>query len=82
MERLSSLCQARHDGQQQFALAVEGVDVFFFEVDFYAFFFQFADSNQAVDRISGEATNRLCDDEVDFIGHGMAVGGTLCPHLR
>ena len=51
------LCQARHDGEQQFALAVKGVDVLFFEVDFYAFFFQFADGNQAVDRVSGEAAD-------------------------
>lgn len=65
------LCQARHDGEQQFALAVKGVNVLLFKVDFYAFFFQLADSNQAVDRISGEAANRLCDDEVDFIGHGI-----------
>lgn len=65
------LCQARHDGEQQFALAVKGVDVLFFEVDFYAFFFQFADGNQAVNRVSGEAADRLCDDEVDFTGHGV-----------
>ena len=65
------LCQARHDGEQQFALAVKGVDVLFFEVDFYAFFFQFADGNQAVDRVSGEAADRFCDDEVDFAGHGI-----------
>lgn len=65
------LCQARHDGEQQFALAVKGVDVLFFEVDFYAFFFQLADGNQAVNRVSGEATDRLCDDEVDFTGHGI-----------
>ena len=65
------LCQARHDGEQQFALAVKGVDVLFFEVDFYAFFFQFADGNQAVNRVSGEAADRLRDDEVDFTGHGI-----------
>jgi hypothetical protein len=31
------LGKARHDGQQQFTLAVKGVDVLFFKVDFYAF---------------------------------------------
>ena len=65
------LCQARHDGEQQFALAVKGVDFLLFEVDFYAFFFQFADGNQTVNRVSGEAADRLCDDEVDFTGHGI-----------
>ena len=51
------LCQAGHNRQQQFALAVKGVDVLFFEVDFHAFFFQLADGNQAVDRVSGEAAD-------------------------
>lgn len=40
-------------------------------ISFYAFFFQLADGNQTVNRVSGEAADRLCDDEVDFTGHGI-----------
>ena len=47
------------------------LDILLLKVDFYAFFFQFADGNQAVDRVSGEAADRFCDDEVDFVGHGI-----------
>ena len=33
------LCQAGHDGDQQLALTIQGVDVLFFKVDLYTFFF-------------------------------------------
>lgn len=65
------LRKARHDGQQQFAFAVKGVDVFFFKIDLYAFFLQLADGDQAVDRISGKSADRFRDDEVHLAGHGI-----------
>ena len=51
------LGQGRHDGDQQLALAVQGVEVLLFKVDFYTFFFQLTDGNQTVDRVSGETAD-------------------------
>lgn len=65
------LGQRGHDGNEQFALAVEGPDVFLFKVDLHAMLLQLADGGQAVHRVSGKAAHRLGDDEVYFPGEGI-----------
>ena len=55
-----------HDRQHQFALAVEGPDVFLFKVDLNTLVLQPADGGQAVDRVSGKTADGLGDDEVNL----------------
>ena len=65
------LGKAGHDGYQQFALAVKGVDVLFFKEHLHMMLFQLSDGNQAVYRISCKSADRLGDDEVDFACQGI-----------
>lgn len=65
------LGKARHDGQQQLALSVKGVNVLLFKEYLNTFFLQLLDGNEAVNRVSCESADRFCDDEVDFAGHGI-----------
>ena len=58
------LGQAGHNGKEQLALAVEGVDPFFFKEALAAHLFQFADGDQAVDCISGKSAHRFGYDEI------------------
>ena len=51
------LRQRGHDGNQQFALAVQGVDVLLLEVDLHALLLQLADGHQAVYGIPGKAAD-------------------------
>ena len=51
-----------HNGDQQLSLGVQGVDVFFLEVDLHTFFLQFTDGGKAVHGISGETADALCDN--------------------
>ena len=53
------LCQAAHNGNQQFALAVEGVNIFFLKPNLATDLFQFANGGQAVNRVSGKTAYRL-----------------------
>ena len=65
------LRQARHNGEQQFTLAVEGVNVLLFKVDLDAFLFEFADGDEAIHGVSSESADGLCNDEVDFSRQGI-----------
>ena len=65
------LRQGGHNGNQQFPLAVQGVDVLLLEVDLHAFFLQFADGHQAVHRVPGKPADRFGHDEVDFSVQGI-----------
>ena len=69
IERLSS-GQGGHDGDQHFALAVEGIDVFFFKIDLNIMLLEGADIGEGIDRAS-QTGNGLCNDEVDFPGEGI-----------
>ncbi|MPN44451.1 hypothetical protein SDC9_192016 [bioreactor metagenome] len=66
------LRQRRHDRYEQFALAVQSVDVFFLKVYLDALFFEFTNGHQTVDRISCEAADAFCDDEVNFSDQRIA----------
>lgn len=58
-------------GEQQFTLAVEGVNVLLFKVDLDAFLFEFADGDEAIHGVSSESADGLCNDEVDFSRQGI-----------
>ena len=82
------LCKAGHDGNKQFALAVEGPDVLFLEIAFAASFFQPADGGKAVDRISGKAghafgnyqINLSCKGILDHLIEAVTVLGGGCAY--
>ena len=61
------LRQGGHDSQQQLTFAIECPDVFFFEVDLHAMFFEFPNGGQGVDCVSGKSANRLGDDQVNLV---------------
>ena len=65
------LSQTGHDGDEQFALGVEGHDVFFLEKALTAGFLQLADGGQAVHGISRESAHTLGHNQVDFSGQGI-----------
>lgn len=65
------LTQAAHNADQQFSAAVEGVNVFLLEEAFYAMLFQCTDGGQGIDRVSGEAGNAFCYNQVDFTCQGV-----------
>ncbi len=60
------LCQRGHDGNERFALAVEGPDVFFLEVALRAMLLQLTDRGQGVHRVVGKAADRFRYDEIDL----------------
>ena len=60
------LRQRGHDNDEKFTLTVQRPDVLFFKVYLDAFLFQFPNRCDTVDRVPGEAADRLCNDEVDF----------------
>lgn len=60
------LCQAAHDGDEEFALGIERPDVFLLEINLNAPVLELAYRRQAVHGISGKAADRFCDDEVDY----------------
>ena len=62
------LGKARHDGDQQFALAIEGVNALFLEIDLSAVFLQLANGGKAVHSVSGKAADGFRDDQVDLSG--------------
>ena len=62
------LSQAAHDGDQQLALAVEGVDVLLLEKALAAVLLQLAVGRQAVHRVAGKPTDGLGDDQIDLSG--------------
>ena len=51
------LGKARHDGQQELALAVDGSDVLFFKIELGNMLLQLADGGQAVNRVSGKSAD-------------------------
>ena len=51
------LGKARHDGQQELALAVEGSNVLFFKIELGTMLLQLADGGQAVNRVSGKSAD-------------------------
>lgn len=57
--------KARHDSDQQFALAVKGINPLFLEIDLSAVLFQLADGGEAVHGISGKADDGFRDDQAD-----------------
>ena len=58
------LGQTGHDGEQQLALAVEGVDVLLLEEALAAGVLELADDGEAVHGVAGEAADGFGDDEV------------------
>ena len=60
------LRKARHDREEQLALAIEGVDALLLEVAFYTMLFERSDGGQAVYGISGETADGLGHDQVYF----------------
>ena len=66
------MCKARHDRQEQLALAVEGVDALLLKVAFHAMLFELADGGQAVHGVSGEAADGLGHDQVDLSGQRVS----------
>lgn len=65
------LCQRGHDGDEQFALAVKGVDALLFKVTLHSVLFQLSDGDQAVNRVSCKSADRLGNDEVNFAVQGI-----------
>ena len=65
------LCQAAHDGDEQFALGIERPDIFLLEINLDALVLELAYRCQAVHGISSKAADRFRDDEVDFPIHGI-----------
>ena len=65
------LRQRGHNGDEQFTLAVKGVDTLFFKVAFHAVLFQLSDGDQAVNRVSRKSADRLGNDEVNFAVQGI-----------
>ena len=57
--------KARHDGDQQFALAIEGVNALFLEIDLSAVFLQLANGGEAVHSVSSKAADGFRDDQVN-----------------
>ena len=51
------LRKAGHDGQEQFALAIKGPDVFFFKIHLDAFFLELANGSQAIDCVSSKSAD-------------------------
>ena len=80
------LGKARHNGDQQFTLAVKGVNTLFLEIDLSAVFLQLADGSEAVHGISGKAADGFRDDQVDPPGQrirnhavkAVSVTGVRC----
>ena len=62
------LRETRHDGDEQFAFAVEGPDIFLFKVALDAVFLELADGRKAVHGVPSESADRLGDDQVDLSG--------------
>ena len=56
----------RKDGQHQLAVAAQGVDVLFLEVDVHAQCFQLAHRFQQRDRIARKAADALCKHHADL----------------
>ena len=67
--------KARHDGDQQFALAIEGVNALFLEIDLSAVFLQLANGGKAVHSVSGKAADGFRDAQVDL---SVSVPGVCC----
>ena len=49
------LCDGTHNRNHEFALAVEGIDVFFLKKHLNAFGFQLTDSYEGIHRVAGKA---------------------------
>ena len=62
------LRETAHDGDQQLAFAVEGVDSLFFKVHLGPVFLQLPDGGEAVHGISGKAAHRLGHNQIDASG--------------
>lgn len=60
------LRDAGHNGDQQFAFAIQRVDALFLKVDRNAAFLQLANGGQGVDRVSGKTGYRLRKDQIDL----------------
>ena len=60
------LCNARHDGDQNFALGIQRIDGFFFKVNGNSQLFQFSNILETIQRISGKSTDGFGDNHVDF----------------
>ena len=65
------LCQAAHDGDEEFSFSVQRPDVFLLEINLDALIFEFPHCGQTVDGVSGKAADRLRNDEVYFPIHGI-----------
>ena len=59
------------DGQHQFTIGTDGVDVLFLKVDIDTERFQFSHRGKQDDRVAGEAADRLGDNHVDFSGSAV-----------
>lgn len=60
------LGQCGHDGHENLALCIKRVYVLLLEINGNVECLKFPCVFQAVNRISGESTNGLCDDHIDF----------------
>ena len=58
------LGKARHDGDEQLALGIEGLGVFLFKVDLRAVLLELADGGKVVHCVSGETAEAFRDDQV------------------
>lgn len=79
------LCVGCQNGQHQLSVRAHGMDVLFFKENIDTQAFQFPDGFQQRDRISGEAGDTFCNDEVDFPRRGSLPAfaesrpaGSLC----
>ena len=65
------LGKARHDGDEQFPLGVEGHDILFLKEALATGLLQLADGGQTVYGVPGKTADGLGDDKVDLSGKGI-----------
>ena len=65
------LGQRSHNGKKHFPLGVHRIDGFLFKVNRDVLIFKLADKFQAVQRVSGKATNGFCDNHIDVASHTL-----------
>ncbi len=72
------LCQAGHQHDEEFTLAVQGVDILFFKINTDSCDFQFPDRIKGIYRITGKPGEGLCDNEVDLAVQGICNHSVKC----
>ena len=60
------LCLTHHKGEDHLIVHVERIDILLLEEHAHSMFFQAADITQAIQRVTAEAGDRLCNDQVDL----------------